>query len=63
VDQLPAEAQNWINRQLKFTHGFGLVMSPVNQVAPNGLPEFFIRNVPPTSTVDLIPGSTADLLR
>ena len=53
VDQLPTEAQNWINRQLKFTHGFGLVMSPVNQVAPNGLPEFFIRNVPPTSTVDL----------
>jgi uncharacterized membrane protein (UPF0182 family) len=53
VDQLPPEAQNWINRQLKFTHGFGLVMSPVNQVAPSGLPEFFIRNVPPTSTVDI----------
>jgi uncharacterized protein len=53
VDQLPSEAQNWINRQLKFTHGFGLVMSPVNRVAPNGMPEFFIRNVPPESTVDL----------
>jgi uncharacterized membrane protein (UPF0182 family) len=53
VEQLPPEAQNWINRQLKFTHGFGLVMSPVNQVTPNGLPEFFIRNVPPVSTVDL----------
>ncbi|MBE9140073.1 UPF0182 family protein [Nodosilinea sp. LEGE 07088] len=53
VEQLPSEAQNWINRQLKFTHGFGVVMSPVNQVTPNGLPEFFIRNVPPNSTVDL----------
>jgi uncharacterized protein len=53
VDQLPPEAQNWINRQLKFTHGFGVVMSPVNQVTTNGLPEFFIRNVPPVSTVDL----------
>ncbi|MEO1069282.1 MAG: UPF0182 family protein, partial [Cyanobacteria bacterium J06638_6] len=53
VEQLPSEAQNWINRQLKFTHGFGVVMSPVNQVTPNGLPEFFIRNVPPSSTVDL----------
>ncbi|PSR19481.1 UPF0182 family protein [filamentous cyanobacterium CCP3] len=53
VEQLPPEAQNWINRQLKFTHGFGTVMSPVNQVTPNGLPEFFIRNVPPDSTVDL----------
>ncbi|MEP0927745.1 UPF0182 family protein [Leptolyngbya sp. SLC-A1] len=53
VEQLPPEAQNWINRQLKFTHGFGIVMSPVNQVTPNGLPDFFIRNVPPVSTVDL----------
>ncbi|HIK45394.1 MAG TPA: UPF0182 family protein [Leptolyngbyaceae cyanobacterium M65_K2018_010] len=53
VDQLPREAQNWINRQLKFTHGFGLVMSPVNRAASNGMPEFFIRNVPPDSTVDL----------
>jgi uncharacterized protein len=53
VDQLPPEAQNWINRQLKFTHGFGVVMSPVNRVTPNGLPEFFIRNVPPMIEVDL----------
>ncbi|MEY3297237.1 MAG: hypothetical protein RLZZ597_497 [Cyanobacteriota bacterium] len=53
VAQLPPEAQNWINRQLKFTHGFGLVMSPVNRVASNGMPEFFLRNVPPNSTVDL----------
>ncbi len=53
VEQLPPEAQNWINRQLKFTHGFGIVMSPVNQITPNGLPEFFIRNVPPVSTVDV----------
>lgn len=53
VDQLPPEAQNWINRQLKFTHGFGVVMSPVNRVTSNGLPEFFVRNVPPTIEVDL----------
>lgn len=53
VGQLPPEAQNWINRQLKFTHGFGLVMSPVNRAASNGMPEFFLRNVPPSSTVDL----------
>ncbi len=53
VEQLPPEAQNWINRQLKFTHGFGVVMSPVNQVTSNGLPDFFIRNVPPVSTVDV----------
>jgi len=53
VDQLPSEAQTWINRQLKFTHGYGIVMSPVNRVTPDGLPELFIRNIPPVSTVDL----------
>jgi uncharacterized membrane protein (UPF0182 family) len=53
ADQLPTEAQTWINQQLKYTHGFGVVMSPVNQVTSDGLPELFIRNVPPVSTVDL----------
>ena len=27
---LPDNAQTWVNRHLKFTHGYGLVMSPVN---------------------------------
>ena len=49
----PAEAQTWINQQIKFTHGYGIVMSPVNRVTPDGLPELFIRNIPPVSTVDL----------
>ena len=30
VDLLPQNAQTWVNRHLKFTHGYGLVMSPVN---------------------------------
>jgi uncharacterized membrane protein (UPF0182 family) len=53
ASQLPVEAQTWINQQLKYTHGFGVAMSPVNQVTADGLPELFIRNVPPVSTVDL----------
>ena len=53
VNQLPSEAQTWINQQLKFTHGYGIVMSPVNRVTPDGLPELFIRNIPPVSSVDL----------
>lgn len=52
-DQLPPEAQTWINQRLKFTHGYGVVMSPVNEVTPDGLPELFIKNIPPVSTVDL----------
>jgi hypothetical protein len=52
-DQVPEAAQTWVNERLKYTHGFGLVMNPVNQVTPEGLPEFFIRNIPPVSEVDL----------
>jgi len=52
-DQVPAEAQTWVNERLKYTHGYGIVMSPVNQVTSEGLPNFFIRNIPPVSEVDL----------
>ena len=52
-DEAPAEAQTWVNQRLKFTHGYGVVMSPVNRVTPDGLPELMIKNVPPVYTVDL----------
>ena len=47
-------AQNWINQHFVYTHGQGLCMSPVNEVTPEGLPEFFIKDIPPRSTVDLV---------
>lgn len=46
-------AQNWINRHFVYTHGQGLCMSPVNEVTSEGLPEFFIQDIPPRSNVDL----------
>ena len=46
-EDLEAEAQNWINRKLSFTHGYGVVMSPVNTMTEEGLPEFFLEDVPP----------------
>jgi uncharacterized protein len=39
----------WINEHLIYTHGYGLVFGPVNQVTPEGLPEFFIKDIPPVS--------------
>ncbi|MEQ8956522.1 MAG: UPF0182 family protein, partial [Coleofasciculus sp. C2-GNP5-27] len=33
--------------------GYGLVMSPVNIVTEDGLPELFIKDIPPISQVDL----------
>ncbi len=46
-------AQNWINRHFVYTHGQGICMSPVNEVTSEGLPEFFIQDIPPRSNVDL----------
>jgi uncharacterized protein len=51
--QLPQEARTWVNQRLKYTHGYGLVMSPVNQVTSDGLPELYIKDIPPVSKVDL----------
>jgi uncharacterized membrane protein (UPF0182 family) len=53
VDLLPDNAQTWVNRHLKFTHGFGLVMSPVNRKDTEGLPLFYVSNIPPMSKVGL----------
>lgn len=39
----------WINEHLTYTHGYGVVFGPVNQVTPEGLPEFFIKDIPPVS--------------
>jgi len=51
VDLLPANAQTWVNRHLKFTHGYGLVMSPVNTKDQEGLPVLYMKNIPPQSTI------------
>lgn len=45
TDRLPE--RTWINQHLVFTHGYGIVMSPVNRATPEGLPELWIRDVPP----------------
>ncbi|MDX9757784.1 MAG: UPF0182 family protein [Bacteroidota bacterium] len=45
--KLPANAQTWVNTNLVYTHGYGLGMSPVNVVTDEGLPEFFIKDIPP----------------
>jgi uncharacterized protein len=43
----------WINEHLSYTHGYGLCLGPVNNVTSEGLPEFFIQNIPPASSADV----------
>ena len=45
------------------THGIGLAMSPVNRFDEEGLPEFYIKDIPPVSSADLHDRPAGDLLR
>lgn len=47
---LPPNAQTWVNRHLLFTHGNGVVMSPVTRKSEEGLPQFYLRDIPPVAT-------------
>lgn len=47
---LPANAQTWVNRHVLFTHGNGVVMSPVTQKTAEGLPIFYLQDIPPVAT-------------
>tara|TARA_B100000959_G_scaffold252709_1_gene282994 strand:+ start:5178 stop:7898 length:2721 start_codon:yes stop_codon:yes gene_type:complete len=45
--------RTWPNERLVFTHGYGLALGPVNQVTAEGLPVLFLKDLPPSSAVDL----------
>lgn len=42
-------AQSYANRMFRYTHGYGVVASPINRVTQEGQPEFIIRDIPPVS--------------
>lgn len=52
-NQVPSQARTWVNQRLKYTHGYGAVMSPVNVVTEEGLPDLFIKNIPPESKINI----------
>lgn len=41
------DAQNsWINTNVTYTHGYGLVLAEASRISPSGLPELLIRDAP-----------------
>ncbi len=50
IDQLTPKAKTWVNQHLVYTHGYGIVMNPVNKTTAEGLPDFTIKDIPPAST-------------
>ena len=47
---LPDNAQTWVNLHVIFTHGNGVVMSPVTRTSPEGLPIFYLQDIPPVAS-------------
>ncbi|MBL7050768.1 UPF0182 family protein [Candidatus Woesearchaeota archaeon] len=50
--QITQDAKTWVNLHMVYSHGFGVVMSPVNSVTSEGLPNFFIKDIPPVYSVN-----------
>jgi uncharacterized protein len=48
--RLPANAQTWVNLHLLFTHGDGVVMSPVTRKSAEGLPVLYLKDIPPVAS-------------
>ena len=53
AEKLVEEAQTWVTRKLQFTHGYGIVLSPVNKVTAQGLPVLLVENIPPVGAFDI----------
>ena len=51
TDLLSPRAKTWLNEHLIFTHGYGVVASPVNSVTKVGLPDLIIEDIPPEGKV------------
>ena len=47
TEGLPANAQTWTNQHLSYTHGYGAVVSPINEATSQGLPVFTVGGIPP----------------
>ncbi|WP_156289558.1 UPF0182 family membrane protein [Oceanobacillus salinisoli] len=50
---LPSQAQTWLNQTLRYTHGYGVTMSQVNEVTSQGQPQYMVRNLPPQGVLDI----------
>jgi len=50
---LAQRAQTWTNQRLQYTHGYGVVISPVNEATPDGSPRYFLQDIPPRGEPEL----------
>jgi hypothetical protein len=53
LEKSSLQSPTWVTQKLQFTHGYGLVVNPINEMTPEGLPQLWVGDIPPQSGVDL----------
>jgi len=53
AEKLAGQAQTWVNQRLQFTHGYGAVLSPVNEISTEGLPVLLVKDIPPVGDINI----------
>lgn len=51
LDKSQLQSPTWVTQKLQFTHGYGAVVNPVNEVTSDGLPQLWVKDIPPKSDV------------
>lgn len=46
--------EEWLNKHLKYTHGYGITLSRVDKVTASGQPDILIGGIPPISQIEEI---------
>lgn len=52
LDKSQLQSPTWVTQKMQFTHGYGVVVNPVNEVTREGLPQLWVKDLPPASTFD-----------
>lgn len=53
TDKLSSQARNFVNEKLTYTHGYGVVASPVRSVVGEGLPDLVASDIPPRGALKI----------
>jgi uncharacterized membrane protein (UPF0182 family) len=61
ISELPEQSQTWENSHLRYTHGYGLVLSRVDKITTEGMPEMLVKDIPPKSEIKEISVSRPEI--
>lgn len=52
-ENLPEQAQTWVNKMLRYTHGYGVSVSNVNEITAEGQPGYLVKDLPPEGPIEV----------